>query len=166
MAKTRTKASGGTPAVRALEQIGAAFKLHAYDFESVPGEIGLQAARELGVEPARVLKTLMAVLDDRELVAALVPADLECDLKALAKAAGGKRAAMAKLDQAERATGYVKGGISPFGQKKAHRSFVDASAQGQESVFVNGGQRGLQIELTPADLVRLLDATVAPLAKG
>jgi Cys-tRNA(Pro)/Cys-tRNA(Cys) deacylase len=164
MAK-RTKTSAGTPAVYVLEQAGASFTPHAYDFEPAPGEIGVQAARKLGVDPARVLKTLMAVIDEKELVAVLVPAPLECDLKALARAAGGKRAAMAKLDMAERATGYVKGGISPFGQKKAHRCFVDSSASGHASVFVNGGQRGLQIEMAPDDLVRLLSATVAPLAK-
>jgi Cys-tRNA(Pro)/Cys-tRNA(Cys) deacylase len=113
-----------------------------------------------------VFKTLMALVDDKELVVAIVAVDREVDLKALAKAAGGKRAAMAEVAQAERATGYVKGGISPFGQKRRHRTFLDAAASGQASVIVNGGRRGLQIELAPADLLAVTDGVVAAIARS
>jgi Cys-tRNA(Pro)/Cys-tRNA(Cys) deacylase len=156
----------GTPATQALRRAGVVFTVHAYEFAPAPGAIGAQAAAALGVAPERLLKTLMAQLDERELVAVLVPAAAECDLKALARAAGAKRAAMAPVPLAERATGYVKGGISPFGQRRRHRAFLDAGALAHGTVLVNGGQRGLQIEIAPADLARLLDAVVAPLARG
>ncbi len=156
----------GTPAVLALEKAKVAFTLHEYDFEAAPGQIGIKAAAAMGVEASRVFKTLMALVDDKELVVAIVAVDREVDLKALAKAAGGKRAAMAEVAQAERATGYVKGGISPFGQKRRHRTFLDAAASGQASVIVNGGRRGLQIELAPADLLAVTDGVVAAIARS
>ncbi|MDF1587426.1 Cys-tRNA(Pro) deacylase [Marinimicrococcus flavescens] len=157
--------AGGTPAVRFLEAQGTAFTLHEYDFEAAPGAIGLKAAAALGVEPARMLKTLMAVLDGGEMVAALVPVDRELDLKALAAAAGAKRAAMAEVKAAERATGYVKGGISPFAQRRHARTFLDASATAHPTVIVNGGRRGLQIELTPAALRELTAAEVGEIGR-
>lgn len=163
MAKART--GGSTPATRFLQQQGAAFTLHAYDFEAAPGAIGLKAAAAIGAEPARVLKTLMVVLDEKEMVAALVPVDHELDLKALARIAGAKRAAMAGLKAAERATGYVKGGISPFAQRHPARTFVSSSATVHATVFVNGGRRGLQIELAPAVLVELTGAVAGEIAR-
>lgn len=163
MARTATK---GTPAVQALARAKVAFTLHEYDFAAVPGQIGMQAARAMGVAPERVFKTLMAVLDERELVVAIVPVDRELDLKALAKAAGAKRAAMADVPQAERVTGYVKGGISPFGQKKRHRTFLDQSAKTHETVIVNGGRRGLQIELAADALLAVTGGMAAPLARS
>lgn len=159
------KASKGTPAVQALERAGVAFTLHEYDFVGAPGQIGRLAAEALRMAPERVFKTLMAVVDEKELVVAIVAVDRELDLKALAKAAGGKRAAMAEVAAAERATGYVKGGISPFGQKRRHRTFLDAAAQGQPSIVVNGGRRGLQIEITAADLLAVTGGTAAALAR-
>jgi Cys-tRNA(Pro)/Cys-tRNA(Cys) deacylase len=161
----RGKLGGGTPAVLALERAGVAFTLHAYDFAGPKGGIAQEAAGLMGVEPARALKTLIAEVDGRGLVVALVPADRELDLKALAAAVGGKRAGMAEVKQAERASGYVKGGISPFGQRQPLPTVVDASALEHASLFVNGGRRGLEIELTPADLIRALDASVAPIAR-
>ena len=155
----------GTPAVQMLERAKLAFTLHEYDFTAAPGQIGLLAAAAMGVEPGRVFKTLMAVIDDKELVVAIVAVDREVDLKALAKAAGGKRAAMAEVAAAERATGYVKGGISPFGQKKRHRTFLDAAAMGQPSIIVNGGRRGLQIELAPRDLLNATGGTAVAIAR-
>ncbi len=119
----------------------------------------------MGVAPARVLKTLMAVVDERTLVVTLVPADRELNLKALAAAMGGKRAEMAEVRQAERASGYVKGGISPFGQRQPSPAVVDASVRAHESVFVNGGRRGLEIELAPDDLIEALGAKVAAIAR-
>ena len=162
MAK-RTK--GATPAVAALEAAGVAFTLHAYDFEPTPGRIGLAAAEALGVAPDRLLKTLMAVVDDKALVTAILASDQDLDPKALAKAAGGKRAALAPLATAERATGYVKGGISPLGQRARHKAFLDAAALGHPTVLVNAGRRGLQAELAPADLVGLLGAVVVRLGR-
>jgi Cys-tRNA(Pro)/Cys-tRNA(Cys) deacylase len=165
MSTGRVKVSAGTPAVRSLERAGVAFTLHAYDFARPKGGIAQEAAGLMGVEPARVLKTLIAEVDGRGLVVALVPADRELDLKALAAAVGGKRASMADVNQAERSSGYVKGGISPFGQRQPSPAVVDASVRAHASVFVNGGRRGLEIELTPADLIAALDATVAPIAR-
>lgn len=156
----------GTPAVEALERAKVGFTLHEYDFAAAPGQIGIQAAVAMGVAVSRVFKTLMAVVDDKELVVAIVAVDREVDLKALAKAAGGKRAAMADVPQAERATGYVKGGISPFGQKKRHRTFLDEAASGQATVIVNGGRRGLQIELAPSDLLAVTGGATVAIARG
>jgi Cys-tRNA(Pro)/Cys-tRNA(Cys) deacylase len=165
LAARRAKASAGTPAVRWLEGRGIAHRLHAYDFD--PGDLGIgaQAAAALGIAPARIFKTLIALVDEARLVCALVPVDRTTDLKALAAAAGGKRAALADLGQAERATGYVKGGISPFGQRQRLAAVIDASVQALPSVLVNGGRRGLQIELAPDDLITALDAQVADIVR-
>ena len=159
MAKTKR----GTPALAALDKAGIAHTTYAYDFEATPGSIGLAAAQALGVAPERLLKTLAVALDSGELVVAILAVDRELDLKALAKAAGSKRAALADLTQAERATGYVKGGISPFGQKKRHRTFLDADAAKHATILVNAGKRGLQVELKPEDLVCGLGAVTAVL---
>jgi Cys-tRNA(Pro)/Cys-tRNA(Cys) deacylase len=162
---SRARTSAGTPAVRFLEALGIAHRLHAYDFD--PGDLGIgaQAAAALGIAPERIFKTLITVVDEARPVSALVPVDRTTDLKALAAAAGGKRAAMADPGHAERATGYVKGGISPFGQRQRLIAVVDASVQGLPSVYVNGGRRGLQIELAPADLIAALDARVADILR-
>lgn len=165
MVNTRGKVGAGTPAVQALERAGVAFALLVYDFAGPKGHIAAEAAELMGVDPARVLKTLMAVVDARALVVTLVPADRELNLKALASAVGGKRAAMADVRQAERASGYVKGGISPFGQRQRSPAVVDASVLQHASVFVNGGRRGLEIELSPQDLIAALDAAVGPIAR-
>src|ERR1043165_8350282 len=122
----------------------------------------MQAAEALGIEPARLLKTLMAKAGNA-VVCVLVPSDTEVSLKKLAAEAGAKDAAMLPAPEAERVTGYHVGGISPFGQKKRVRVFVAQSALAHETVIVNGGRRGLQIELAPADLVRVLEATAAEL---
>lgn len=151
--------------MRALQRQGVPFRLHTYDFRGLEAGIAVEAADLMGVAPARVLKTLMAVVDDRVLVVALVSADRDLSLKALAGTMGGKRAAMAAVKQAERASGYVKGGISPFGQRQSSPVAVDGSALEHDTVFVNGGRRGLEIELTPRDLVAALNAKVAAIAR-
>ncbi len=155
----------GTPAIGALERAKLGFTVHEYDFAAVPGQLGRLAAVALGVEPARVLKTLVAAIDERELVVAIVAVDRELDLKALARAAGGKRAVMAEPAAAMRATGYVKGGISPLGQKRPHRTFLDAAALKHATIIVNGGRRGLQLELAPADLLQATAGTAAAIAR-
>ena len=152
----------GTPATLALTKARVAFTLHEYDYDPNAERIGMQAAEALGVSPARLLKTLMAKAGNA-IVCVLVPSDQEVSLKKLAAAAGAKDAAMLAAHEAERITGYRVGGISPFGQKKRVRVFVDEEALAHASIIVNGGRRGLQIELAPADLVRVLAATAAAL---
>jgi Cys-tRNA(Pro)/Cys-tRNA(Cys) deacylase len=151
-----------TPATAALHKAGIAFKLHVYDYDPDAEQIGMQAADALGVAPARLLKTLMARAGN-EVVCSLVPSDRQLGLKKLAAAAGHKDAAMLAPAVAERTTGYHVGGISPFGQKKRARVFVEQAALHHDTIIVNGGRRGLQIELKPADLVKLLDAVAADL---
>jgi Cys-tRNA(Pro)/Cys-tRNA(Cys) deacylase len=150
----------GTPATVALTKAGVAFTLHEYDYDPNAARIGMQAAEALGVDPARLLKALMAKAGTAT-VCVLVPSDAEVSLKKLAAAAGAKDAAMLPPAEAERITGYHVGGISPFGQKKRARVFVEATALA--TLILNGGRRGLQIELAPADLLRVLEATPAAL---
>jgi Cys-tRNA(Pro)/Cys-tRNA(Cys) deacylase len=152
----------GTPATLALEKAGIAFKLHEYDYDPNAQRIGLQAAEALGVPAARVFKTLMAKAGGA-VVCVLAPSDREVSLKKLAAAAGTKDAAMLPPAEAERFTGYHVGGISPLGQRKRARTFIDASALAHPTIICNGGRRGLQIELAPAALVSLLGATTADL---
>lgn len=152
----------GTPATVALEKAGAAFTLHEYDYDPDADSIGMQAAAALGVDPARLLKTLMAKAGNT-IVCVLAPSDKEVSLKKLAAAAGAKDAAMLKPAEAERFTGYRVGGISPFGQKKRANVFIEEAAMKHASVIFNGGRRGLQLELPPGELVRLLDAKPAAL---
>jgi Cys-tRNA(Pro)/Cys-tRNA(Cys) deacylase len=152
----------GTPATVLLEKAGVAFVLHEYEYDPNADRIGMQAAHALGVSPDRLLKTLMARAD-HEIVCALIASDREMNLKKLANAAGAKSAAMLPPAEAERVTGFRVGGISPFGQKRRVRVFIDQAAIAHEKIMVNGGRRGLQIELPPSELVRLLGATAEPL---
>ena len=152
----------GTPATVALAKAGVAFTLHVYDYDPNAARIGMQAAEALCVDPARLLKTLMAKAG-AAVVCVLVPSDAEVSLKKLAAAAGAKDAAMLPPGEAERHAGYRVGGISPFGQKKRARVFIAQSALAHRTIVVNGGRRGLQIELSPADLVRVLGATAVEL---
>ncbi len=150
-----------TPAVRVLEAAKVTFTLHEYEHSSDADSFGLEAASKLGVSPDRVFKTLIAQVDGRDLVAAIVPVDAKVDLKKLAAAVGGKRAEMAQPQAAERATGYVVGGISPLGGKKRLKTVIDDRAAQQQTILVSAGRRGLQIELGPSELVRLTDAKLA-----
>ena len=162
-----TTVRGGTSAIAALHDVGVPFTVH--EFEHVPGErnYGLVAAAALGVDAARVFKTLVVDLTtDRgiEQVVAIVPVSGHLSLRELAVALGGKRAEMCPTDVAQRITGYVVGGISPFGQKKRLRTAIDETCILFDTVFVSAGKRGLDIELTPDDLVKVLDAVVADIA--
>jgi Cys-tRNA(Pro)/Cys-tRNA(Cys) deacylase len=143
-----------------LEQAGIAFTVHAYEYDPDAESIGLQAAEALGEPPARVLKTLMARLDGKP-VCVILPADREVSMKKLAAAFGGKSAEMMKPADAERISGYKVGGISPFGQMRKLPTAIEAEALSQELVYVNGGQRGLQVRLRPQELVSLLGAIAA-----
>ncbi|MDH3661225.1 MAG: Cys-tRNA(Pro) deacylase [Alphaproteobacteria bacterium] len=165
MAKKSERRSATTSATQALRRFGVDFRLHSYDFD--PGDLGIgeQAATALGIEPARLFKTLVVMIDDQRPAIALTPVAAQTRMKALASALGGKRAAMIALPDAERLTGYVKGGISPFGQRQRLDVVVDQSVQDHDMVFVNGGRRGLQIELSPDDLITTLNASLADLAR-
>ena len=156
--------TGGTPATVALTRAGVVHTVHAYEHDPSASSYGLEAAEVLGLDPARVLKTLLASADGR-LVVGVVPVAGQLDLKALASAVGAKRAVMADPREAERATGYVVGGISPIGQKRPHPTVVDESALGHPTVFVSGGRRGLDLELAPEDLVRVTGAQTAPIGR-
>jgi Cys-tRNA(Pro)/Cys-tRNA(Cys) deacylase len=153
-------AGRGTPATIALQRAGIPFTVHEYAHDPRHESYGLEASQALGVPPERVFKTLVAEVDGR-LVTGVVPVDGQLDLKALAAAAGGKKAAMAPVAAAEKATGYVAGGISPVGQRRRLPVVLDASAMSFGTVFCSAGRRGLEIELAPADLVRAAGATVA-----
>ena len=144
-------AGKGTPATIALTRAGVAHTLHPYTHDPAANSYGEEAATTLGVSTSRVFKTLLADVDGR-LVVAVVPVSGSLDLKALADAVGGKRAAMADVALAERTTGYVAGGISPLGQRKKLPTVVDASALGFPTVFVSGGRRGLDVDLHDASL--------------
>lgn len=154
--------SKSTRATRALEQAKLAFTVHAYDYDPDADSIGLQAAESLGEVPARVLKTLMALVDGKP-VCVVVPSDCEVSMKKLAAAFGGKSAQMMKPADAERVTGYKVGGISPFGQMKPPRVVIEEAAMAQDLVYINGGQRGLQVRLSPRDAAALLKATAVSL---
>jgi Cys-tRNA(Pro)/Cys-tRNA(Cys) deacylase len=158
-------AGRGTAATVALERAGIPFTLHEYAHDPRHESYGLEASQALGVVPGRVFKTLIAEVDGN-LAAGVVPVDGQLDLKALAAAVGGKRASMAAVAAAERATGYVAGGISPVGQRRRLPLVLDASAMGWPTVFCSGGRRGLEIELAPADLARAVNATVASIGSA
>lgn len=154
----------GTPATVALAAAGIPFTAHTYDHDPSTTNYGIEAAEALSLDPAQVFKTLLADVDGR-LVVGIVPVTGKLDLKALATAAGGKRADMADPKLAERRTGYVVGGISPIGQKYTHPTVLDETAELYDTVFVSGGRRGLDLELSPADLIRATSAIVAAIAR-
>ena len=153
-----------TPAVVAAQRAGIRYAVHEYEHDPAAASYGLEAAEKLGVEPARVFKTLLASVDGK-LAVAIVPVAHSLDLKALAAALRAKKAAMADVAEAERATGYVAGGISPLGQRKRLATVLDESALEWETINVSGGRRGLELELDPRDLVRLCDARTAGIAR-
>ena len=149
-----------TPATRALTAAGVSFAVCSYDYHPEAESIGLQAASALGEDPARVLKTLMTVVDGKP-VCVVVPSDKEVSMKKLAASVDGKSAQMMKPNEAERLTGFKVGGISPFGQRRAVRTVIEQSALAHDYVFVNGGQRGLQVKLSPRDVRDTLKAVAA-----
>lgn len=154
--------ASATRATKALEAAGVAFTVHAYAYDPNADRVGFQAAEALGEVPERVLKTLMILLDGKP-VCAIVPSDREVAMKRLAAVLGGKSAQMMKPADAERLTGYKVGGISPFGQTKRVPVAFEAAALGHAHVYINGGQRGLQVRLAPGDAVTVLGAVAAEL---
>lgn len=155
---------GSTPAIAALTRAGVPFSEHAYDHDRSAESYGVEAAERLGLPAEQVFKTLLVDVD-RALVVGIVPVTGKLDLKALAAAVGGKRAAMADPADAQRATGYVVGGISPFGQRRRLRTVLDESALDHDVVYVSGGRRGLDLGIAPGDLVHHLDAVVASIGR-
>ncbi|MDP9283424.1 MAG: Cys-tRNA(Pro) deacylase [Actinomycetota bacterium] len=149
------------PAIVAAERAGISFSVHAYEHDPNAGSYGLEAVERLGLESARVFKTLVVEVDGK-LAVAIVPAAAQLDLKAF----GGKRAALVDRTRAERATGYVLGGISPLGMRKPLSTTLDASAFEHATIYVSAGRRGLELELDPRDLARLTDATMRSVARG
>lgn len=164
MARKVRDGSVGTPATVALTRAKIAYAVRSYEHDPAAESFGLEAAQALGVEPARVFKTLL-VDTGTELAVGVVPVDRTLDLKAMASALGAKKVVMADPAAAERSSGYVVGGISPVGQKRALRTVVDASASEHGTVLVSGGRRGLDIELSPADLVTVTQASQGPIAR-
>ena len=160
------KQTSGTLALLAVEAAGIEYSLHEYEHDPRTDlGFGLEGAAKLGIEPGRIFKTLMTFVDGKTLACGVVPVSGKLNLKALAAACGGKKAEMAQPSQAEKATGYVVGGISPLGQKTAHPTVIDSSAQNYETILVSGGRRGLDIELRPGDLQALTGATFAPIGR-
>lgn len=153
-----------TPATRALRTAKVTFTEHVYDHDPLVTDYGLEAAAELGVPANRVFKTLI-VESDTGLAVVVVPVDAMMDLKAVAATLGVKKVGLARAADAQRSSGYIVGGISPFGQRRRLPTVLDQSATEQPSILVSGGRRGFDVEVAPQDLVRLLDALVAPVAR-
>ncbi|MFI6825493.1 MULTISPECIES: Cys-tRNA(Pro) deacylase [unclassified Kribbella] len=162
MAKSRQ--SQGTPATVALTKAKVEFSTHTYDHDPAAKSFGLEAAEALGLAAEQVFKTLLVEVDGK-LTVGVVPVDKQLDLKAIAAAAGGKKAVMADPAAAERTTGYVVGGISPIGQKRALPTVVDSTATEHAKVYVSGGRRGLDIGLSPADLITVTRARTAAISR-
>jgi Cys-tRNA(Pro)/Cys-tRNA(Cys) deacylase len=161
----KTKQSGqGTPATVALTKAGLPFTTHAYEHDPAAKSYGLEAAEALGLEAGQVFKTLLVEVDGK-LAVGVVPVDKQLDLKAVAAALSGKKAAMADPAAAERITGYVVGGISPIGQKRQLPTVVDSTATDHDTVYVSGGRRGLDLGLSPIDLISITTARTAPIAR-
>jgi Cys-tRNA(Pro)/Cys-tRNA(Cys) deacylase len=160
----RREATAGTPATTALTRAGIPFGVHPYEHDPAAPSYGLEAAEALGVPAEQVFKTLL-VEGERGLAVGVVPVSQTLDLKAVASALGVKKVGMARPEDAERSSGYVVGGISPVGQKRALPTVVDESALAFPRVYVSGGRRGLDLSLSPADLVRVTSATTAAIAR-
>lgn len=164
MAKKSKHSETGTGAILALQKAGITPVIHTYEHDERAQAWGLEAAQALGLDPARVFKTLL-VSHEKALAVVVIPVASRLDLKAIAKQLGWKKAQLADPDLAQRTTGYVVGGISPLGQKKALPTLIDASAATHETVFVSGGRRGLDLELDPKVLAQLTKASFAEVAK-
>ncbi|MBK1872449.1 Cys-tRNA(Pro) deacylase [Marinobacter sp. 1-3A] len=155
-----------TPGIDAASKAGIFHTIHEYEHDSASASYGNEAADKLGVDPARIFKTLVVAVDGKTLAVGVVPVTSMLSMKLIAKAAGGKKAAMADPQEVQRRTGYVLGGVSPLGQKNRIKTFIDASAEGFETVYVSAGRRGLEIELSPTDLARLTGGKLVPLQQA
>jgi Cys-tRNA(Pro)/Cys-tRNA(Cys) deacylase len=154
-----------TPGINAAKKAKINHKIHQYKHNPLTEGYGLEAAQKLGISEEKVFKTLVVALDNKALVVAVIPVSSMLSMKLIAKAAGAKKAVMAAEHDVERSTGYVLGGVSPLGQKKHLKTFVDCSAQDHATIYVSAGRRGLEIELSPSDLVNLVKGSVTPLCQ-
>ena len=154
-----------TPAIKLLKKNSINHAVHEYEHDASAESFGLEAAEKLGVAPERVFKTLVVKLDSQDLAVGIVPVALMLNMKRMAKATGAKKAAMATPQDVQRSTGYVLGGVSPLGQKKRLKTIIDSSAEPFETVFVSAGRRGMDVELDPGDLQRLLNARFAGISQ-
>lgn len=145
-----------TPGIEAARKAGVAHSIHEYDHDPASESYGTEAAEKTGMNPQRVFKTLVVAIDGKELAVAIVPVSGMLGMKLIARAAEGKKVTMARPEEVQRSTGYVLGGVSPLGQKRPLKTFIDSSAQQFETVFVSAGRRGLEIELAPQDLAKLV----------
>ncbi|WP_417565357.1 Cys-tRNA(Pro) deacylase [Marinobacter sp.] len=152
-----------TPGINAARKARVAHTIHEYNHDPASESYGTEAAEKTGVDPARIFKTLVVAIDEKELAVGIVPVTTMLNMKLIARAAGGKKAAMADKQAVQRSTGYVLGGVSPLGQKRKLRTFIDESGQSFETIFVSAGRRGLEIELAPQDLARLVDGVFVSL---
>ncbi|MGA9047223.1 Cys-tRNA(Pro) deacylase [Sulfuricurvum sp.] len=152
-----------TPAVNVAKKAKIAFNIHSYVHDPSIQSYGLEASEKMGVAPERVFKTLVVMIDAKQMVVAVIPVSFMLSMKQIAKAAGGKKAEMANGADVERSTGYILGGVSPLGQKKRLKTFIDETAQNFPTVFVSAGRRGLEIELSPNDLRTLSNGVFSPL---
>lgn len=152
-----------TPGINVAKKARVPHRIHEYEHDPASESYGTEAAEKTGADPARVFKTLVASVDNRELVVGVLPVTAMLSMKLIARAAGGKKATMADKQAVQRATGYVLGGVSPLGQKRRLKTFIDQSARNFETIYVSAGRRGLEIELAPEDLAMLTDANFTPL---
>lgn len=152
-----------TPAVNITKKAKIDYTLHSYTHDPASASYGEEASEKLGISADRVFKTLVAQIDGRELVVAVIPVSSMLSMKHIAKAAGGKKAEMAKGSDVERSSGYILGGVSPLGQKKRLRTFIDSSAENFPTIYVSAGRRGLEIELSPNDLAKITDGEMVAL---
>lgn len=152
-----------TPAINIAKKAKIAYSLHSYTHDPASASYGEEASEKLGIASNRVFKTLVAQIDSRELVVAIIPVSSMLSMKQIAKASGGKKAQMASAIDVERSSGYVLGGVSPLGQKKRLRMFIDASAENFPTIYMSAGRRGLEIELAPNDLAKLTDGKIVAL---
>ncbi len=152
-----------TPGINAAKKAKVSHRIHEYHHDPASESFGTEAAEKMGVDPARVFKTLVVAIDGKDLAVGVVPVTAMLSMKLVAKAAGGKKATMADKQDVQRSTGYVLGGVSPLGQKKRLRTFIDDSAQRFDTIYISAGRRGLEIELSPEDLAKLTTAQFSPL---
>jgi Cys-tRNA(Pro)/Cys-tRNA(Cys) deacylase len=155
-----------TPAIKLAIKQKIAHTVHEYEHIASAESYGMEAAEKLGVSPERVFKTLVVKLDGKDLAVAVIPVSSMLSMKLIAKAAGTKKSVMADPQEVERSTGYILGGVSPLGQKKRLKTFIDNSAETFTTIFVSAGRRGLEIELQPADLVQLTGGSLAAICQG
>ena len=152
-----------TPGINAAKKAKVRHRIHEYQHDPASESFGIEAAEKMGVDPVRVFKTLVVAIDGKDLAVGVLPVTSMLSMKLVAKAAGGKKAVMADKQDVQRSTGYVLGGVSPLGQKKRLKTFIDDSARSFDTIFVSAGRRGLEIELDPQDLAQLTGGVFTPL---